>query len=98
MTDYLFGVTCASSSNCMTVGVSEESGTGASLIEHWNGSIWSIMTSPNVSKLGYNYLEGVSCTSRSNCWAVGNTAITGVNATLIEHWNGSRWSIVKSPS
>lgn len=97
-TDYLFGLACRSSSSCMTVGVSEENGTGASLVEHWNGSSWSIMTSPNVSKLGYNYLEGVTCTSGSNCWAVGNSTAASANATLIEHWNGKRWSIVKSPN
>jgi hypothetical protein len=36
-------------------------------------------------------LTGVTCTSPSNCTATGSGA-----STLVEHWNGSAWSIVKS--
>jgi hypothetical protein len=40
-------------------------------------------------------LQGVFCTSRASCWAVGTyqpTATTGRNEVL--HWNGSRWARV----
>jgi len=39
-------------------------------------------------------LTGVSGTSAGDVWAVGS----GPGGTLIEHWNGARWSVVPSPS
>lgn len=45
-------------------------------------------------------LEGLFCTSRANCWAVGSfdpgTANTELNEAL--HWDGSAWSQVHVPS
>jgi hypothetical protein len=43
-------------------------------------------------------LFGVSAVSRSDAWAVGRQATSGVFKTLILHWNGTAWSKVKSPS
>ena len=34
-----------------------------------------------------------ACTSASNCWAVGEWGSPTGPRTLIEHWNGSAWSI-----
>ena len=39
------------------------------LIEHWNGTAWTQVPSPNPS--GDNVLDGVAATSASNAWAVG---------------------------
>src|SRR5205823_4783917 len=67
------------------------------LIEHWNGTTWSLVTSPNPN--GNGTLLGVAAVSKSNVWAVGtfnNTA--GSSHTLIEHWNGTTWSHVTSPN
>jgi hypothetical protein len=68
------------------------------LIEHWNGTTWSIVTSPNAQ--GNGALSGVTCSSASDCWAVGVHYISSVDVdkTLIEHWNGTAWSIVASPN
>ena len=63
------------------------------------GPAWSIVTSPNTSTTHYNYLFDVTCTSASDCWAVGYYVIPGHGGkTLIEHWNGTAWSIVTSPN
>jgi hypothetical protein len=70
------------------------------LIEHWNGSRWSIVPSPNPGTRSYS-LKAVSAVSTNNVWAVGFTSknINGGNQkTLIEHWDGSNWSIVPSPN
>src|SRR5436305_546774 len=44
-------------------------------------------------------LSGVAALTASNAWAVGgyDTGGTGLNHTLIEHWNGTAWSIVPTP-
>src|SRR5207249_607290 len=61
------------------------------LIEHWNGSSWSVVASPVGS--GNDQLAAVAAVSASNIWAVGNNG-----NTLIEHWNGTSWSVVASPN
>ena len=88
--DTLFGVWCASSSYCVAVG-SSLSGETVPVIEAWNGSTWSAVSSPALN--GFALLSGVWCASATDCVAVGDH-----NAfTLVEAWNGSTWSVVRSP-
>ncbi len=70
------------------------------LIEHWNGSAWSVVKSPN-APLGDSILNGVAAISPTNAWTVGYTFTDNasyVRQTLIEHWNGTAWVVVASPS
>jgi len=60
---------------------------------------WQIIASPNGSRQ-VNELHSVSALAENDVWAVGvsyNTERT-LGSTLIEHWNGSRWSVVPSPN
>ena len=105
----LAGVTCVSSVDCWAVGgVVTPQTTGGSvkqtLTEHWDGTAWSIVSSPNPFPGHDNYLAAVTCTSSSDCWAVGYVA-TRLNDTaffvyqnLIEHWNGIAWTPFPSSS
>jgi hypothetical protein len=43
-------------------------------------------------------LFGVTCPRVTSCWAVGEQATGTVTRTLIEHWNGRKWSLKASPS
>src|SRR5262249_355882 len=67
-------------------------GPRQTLVEHWNGSTWSVVPSPNPD-MDDDTLNGVTAISSSDVWAVG-AAGTG---TLTEHWNGSVWSVVPNP-
>ncbi|MDQ6659779.1 MAG: hypothetical protein M3Z24_02295 [Chloroflexota bacterium] len=70
------------------------------LIEHWNGSAWSVFNSPD-TPLGNSILNGVAAISPTNAWAVGyafNESNNSEQHTLIEHWNGTSWAIVASPT
>jgi len=58
-------------------------------IEHWNGSAWTSVASPNPGGGYLNALFGVSATGRHNAWAVGTTDYA---RTLMLHWNGTTWS------
>src|SRR5205823_4823102 len=64
------------------------------------GSTPALAVHTNVPSPGStsSQLVGVSCTSTSNCWAVG-AYVNGSGATLNEilRWNGSQWSKVKAP-
>src|SRR5439155_10420175 len=86
----LLGVTCVSASDCWAVG-SYVAGSGAprTLIEHWDGTVWAVVSSPNAS-LPNNVLAGVTCVSASDCWAVGYyITAPAVYQTFIEPWDGS---------
>lgn len=96
----LAGVSAISTSNVWAVGVYFNTSTGfnKTLIEHWNGTKWSIVSSPTPgSGAG---LFSVSAVSASDIWAVGNYGDPSLNAfqTLIERWDGSKWSVVSSPN
>ena len=71
---------------------------GTTLTEHWNGTSWSIVASPDVSN-SFNFLLGVAAVASNNLWAVGYYHNDSTpNRTLILHWNGERWRIVPSPN
>jgi hypothetical protein len=68
---------------------------------HWNGSAWSVVSMP-ANPSGIEYQPGsVDAISPTNVWAVGqalNADTLASEATLIEHWNGTSWSVVPSPT
>ncbi|HZO78334.1 MAG TPA: hypothetical protein VFB39_09840 [Solirubrobacteraceae bacterium] len=69
------------------------------LIEHWNGKAWKVQKSPNPgTSANNNQLSGVAALSSKNVWAVGYYDTGTATKTLIEHWNGKRWSVQSSPS
>ena len=84
-----------SASDCWAVGSSNVARINQTLIERWDGTSWTIVSSPNSPMLS-NYLKGVTCVSTSNCWAVGVSG--SINQTLIERWDGTSWAIVSSPN
>jgi hypothetical protein len=68
------------------------------LVERWNGTSWSIVTSPSPSPGTTDaVLIGVACPSKTSCYAVGHYATDSARKTLVEHWNGTSWSIVTGP-
>jgi hypothetical protein len=91
----LNGVTCAGAGDCWTVGFSAPSTVVKQpLIEHYAGSSWAIVRTPNPSP---GYLNAVTCVSAGDCWAVGLSGSLGDGPPLIEHYTGSRWAIASTP-
>ena len=92
--DYLAHVAATSGSNAWAVGEYFSTGTGRTLVEHWDGQRWSVQPSPSAGSVG-----AVAATSASNAWAVGSYQhSTPAARTFIEHWNGQDWAIQPSPS
>jgi hypothetical protein len=69
------------------------------LVEHWDGVKWSIVSSPNVSGADKNFLNAIAVVSPTNVWAVGYSegATSATDVPLIEHYDGQSWRIVASP-
>jgi hypothetical protein len=87
-------VSCTSSATCTAVGnYVDSSGTEDTLAEAWNGTTWTIQSTPDPPGAGGDALAGVSCTSSSACTAVGYAGVNADDqATLAETWNGTTWT------
>src|ERR1017187_468571 len=74
------------------------------LIEHWDGASWTVVTSPNVgpkSVYQSNSLQGITAVSTTDIWAFGSYSLadgSGQQKTLLLHWDGNPWSVAPSPS
>jgi hypothetical protein len=69
------------------------------LLLRWNGTAWKTVNSPAPSGAQQTQLNGVSADSATDGWAVGYYEnSSGVDETLILHWNGTAWKKVKSPN
>lgn len=81
-----------------------ESAPTLTLIEHYDGNAWAVVPSPNVGPhSGYqsNRLFGLAANSSNDVWAFGSYFAadgSGQQGTLLEHWDGTSWTIQPSPN
>jgi hypothetical protein len=98
---FLKSVSCTSPASCIAVGAAEARGFGSSstLVMTWDGVSWSKSTAQDPGG-NHNFLFGATCTSSTNCVAVGAYTTGSHNRfkLLIETWNGSTWSTTPSPN
>lgn len=68
------------------------------LVLHWNGAAWSIVPQADPG-VGFSDLTGVVARSPSDVWAAGYAGSSQADfATFVEHWDGSNWARVATPS
>ncbi len=65
---------------------------------HYAGSGWAFVTAPYPAG-STAALNGVTCVSADDCWAVGSSGPAGQpgDAPLIERYTGSSWTIASAP-
>jgi hypothetical protein len=74
------------------------------LIEHYDGTRWSVVPSPNVgpaSQYQSNRLLGITAVSPNDIWAFGSyfaASGSGNQMTLLLHWDGTSWKLEPSPN
>jgi hypothetical protein len=95
---YLFAVATTSPDNAWAVGESNARNFSV-LIEHWNGKSWKVVPGATIAR-GSNVLTGIATITASDVWTVGSVRVGPSHdaQTLIEHWNGTTWRRVPSPS
>jgi hypothetical protein len=99
-TDVLPSVSADSPTDAWAAGDSQDSGAASqTLIEHWNGTSWAQVTSPDPGAALGSTLRGVSAVSPSDVWAAGSYVQPGTGdiEQLLAHFNGHRWAQVTSP-
>jgi hypothetical protein len=69
------------------------------LIEHWDGISWTIVPNPASARPDAQ-LHALTAVSPTDIWAVGYQAgsSTGSIVPLVEHWDGSTWSVIPAPA
>ncbi len=101
--DTLWGVTVVSATDVWAVGdyfISFDPPHNVTLVLHWNGIQWTVVPSPSPTN-SFNVLHSVGAVSSKDVWAVGNMSRSNdpnTNRTMIQHWNGTKWSVVSSPN
>jgi hypothetical protein len=95
---FLQAISVISSTDVWAVGKYHDNTGDHTLAEHWNGTNWQVVSTPDGSQNGRD-LNAVTAISSSNVWAVGSYQNPiGTNLlTLIEHWDGTSWTISASP-
>jgi hypothetical protein len=95
----LNGVSTVSGREAWAAGFAGQPATGqfATLILHWNGTAWSLMTSPDPSPKD-SFLQGVSAAQGGGAWAVGSYLRGKTLQTLVLKWSAQAWIQVKSAS
>ncbi len=89
----LNGISCSSLADCWAVGGEGVPGdSGQTLVEHYDGTDWTVVSSPNGSL--HNSLQSVACPASNDCWAVGGD---NTDAPFIEHYDGTTWTIDTQP-
>jgi hypothetical protein len=97
----LLGVAGTGAADAWAVGrvvdFSARPATSRSQVLRWNGSAW--VRFPHPSFNGSHQLVDVDARATNDVWAVGNRQdSTGAGHTLVERWDGTRWSVVPSPN
>jgi hypothetical protein len=96
---FLLGASSDATNDVWAVGysgfVDESSDT---LVYRYNGEKWQHIPSPKVGAAGQ--LNAVAALAPNNVWAVGDTtmALHDPTLTLIEHYDGTSWTVVPSPN
>ena len=66
------------------------------LIEHWDGVHWSVVPHP-ASGTQHAVPEQFTVISANDVWLISRTiGVDGVLEPLVEHWDGTRWSIIQT--
>src|SRR5438132_1000754 len=96
--NHLYAVSALSPGSAWAVGYWGTTTMDRTLTQHWDGTHWSIVNSPNPNS-EYNHLYGVEAVSTNDVRAVGAyTSLDGAGRTLVVRWNGSAWTVVPSPN
>jgi hypothetical protein len=92
----LLAVSAKAANEAWAVGSTNQTGfaTTNPIAAHWDGTAWSIVSTPPTTGTAKSILDAVVDFGPGNAWAAGR----GRNGrALVEHWDGTAWSIVATP-
>jgi hypothetical protein len=102
--EFLSGVAAVSSNDAWAVGGALNYGVGnhpyMPLIVHWNGTQWAVASTSGKGTANAVQLNAIAAVAANDVWAVGLQDVGAQHRMrpLIEHWNGTAWQLVSSPT
>ncbi|MFL5732662.1 MAG: hypothetical protein ACJ78Q_05615, partial [Chloroflexia bacterium] len=96
----LKAVAVVSASDVWAVGSMGRLEQERTLVEHWDGTGWTIVPGPGGPAGSASSLSGIAAVATNDIWAVGRYYVQSSSDPshgLIEHWDGSRWAVVATP-
>ncbi|HEY1740738.1 MAG TPA: hypothetical protein VGI86_18630, partial [Acidimicrobiia bacterium] len=89
--------TACDAAECVAVGASPTSPfLYTTLAEVRTSSGWTRVATPALAGTTSSVLSSVTCPAVHDCIAVGNESFSRGGSTLVERWDGTRWSVVPS--
>jgi subtilisin family serine protease len=88
---------CLSKTSCVAAGSYTTKAGTFSLVESWNGTSWSIQTTPNPIGATETHLKGVSCKEITACIAVGYSASGSSSSLVAMRGTSGTWSLQTVP-
>jgi hypothetical protein len=84
--NYLFDIVGIAPNDAWAIGFYDTGTSLDSMVQHWNGTAWTIEGSPNPGDY-LNELIGVGAISSTNIWAVGDTTdgVIGVDTLVMQY-------------
>jgi len=98
---FLDGLSCVSATDCVATGsfTTDAGNDAAPLADSWNGSKWTQLANPKtLSGSQFGVLASVACVAAKSCVATGLDANSTAAGELAETWNGSAWTMTKTPA
>jgi hypothetical protein len=94
----LTAVAATSASDVWAVGDASNGSAQHAIVEHFNGTSWSVTEAPDQSGFPLNAFVGVAALSPANVWAVGYSSPGNATSTpLVEHFDGTSWTVQQAP-
>src|SRR5437867_12235348 len=81
----LYAVSAFASDNVWAAGYKYEGDLSFPLVEHWDGTSWTIV--PNPSDVLQSQMHGIAVVATDDIWFVGQTWNVGDQAYIL-HWDG----------
>ncbi len=89
----LTGLLVPSSGQAWAVGWTETGGTFHTLAEHWDGTAWTLVDTPQVAGADSALFLAAAADGTGGLWATGYAAKGSRYRTLAEHFDGTSWTV-----
>jgi hypothetical protein len=93
---HLSGISCATPTDCVTVGDVYDASKSHALVEELSGGTWTVMSTPPFHR-ATSPVFGISCPTASSCVLVGYSRTRVGNVPVVEVMAAGAWKLVHPP-
>ncbi|MFF0061621.1 hypothetical protein ACFYRC_08730 [Streptomyces sp. NPDC005279] len=72
--------------------------TETALLLHWDGTSWTRVAAPAGAADEHRWLSGITALGADDVWAVGGSTSKGADRPYAVHWDGKKWTDVRTPA